>query len=159
MLNVQKKQNKLLQLCTFCRVLALQKTRDNLYQVVGLVAMMLFMMIPAFDLLVVHPKQKLAHLPSSKKPMPEDPFFLEICAGSARVTTCLQSLGLRSSFGVDHKRQKHAGKILVADLTTKTGQDLCLSWINSPSCMGVFCAPHAVHAAAQEAYQFSCTMV
>ena len=56
-------------------------------------------------------------------------------------STCLQSLGLRSSFGVDHKRQRHAGKILVADLTTKTGQDLCWSWIMSPSCMGVFCAP------------------
>jgi len=105
------------------------------------------------------PETKAGSPAKQQKPMPEDPFFLEICAGSARVTTCLQSLGLRSSFGVDHKRQKHAGKILVADLTTKTGQDLCLSWINSPSCMGVFCAPHAVHAAAQEAYQFSCTMV
>lgn len=75
------------------------------------------------------------------KSMPEEPFFIEICAGSARVTTCLQSLGLRSSFGVDHKRQKHAGKILVADLTTKSGQDLCWSWLTPPSCMGAFCAP------------------
>ena len=66
LLNVQEKQNKLLQLCTFCRVLPLQKTRDNLYQTVGLVAMNLFMMIPALDLLVVHLKQKMAHLPSSK---------------------------------------------------------------------------------------------
>ena len=87
------------------------------------------------------PETKDGSPAKQQKPMPEDPFFLEICAGSARVTTCLQSLGLRSSFGVDHKRQKHAGKILVADLTTKTGQDLCWSWINSPSCMGVFCAP------------------
>jgi len=43
------------------------------------------------------------------KPMPKEPFFLEICTGSARVTTCLQSLGLSASFGVDHRRQKHAG--------------------------------------------------
>ena len=73
--------------------------------------------------------------------MPKEPFFLEICAGSARVTTCLQSLGLSSSFGVDHKRLKHAGKVLIADLTTHEGQELCWSWIKSPSCMGVFCAP------------------
>ena len=75
------------------------------------------------------------------KPMPKEPFFLEICAGSARVTTCLQSLGLSSSFGVDHKRQKHAGKVLVADLTTQEGQELCWSWVKSPSCLGIFCAP------------------
>ena len=73
--------------------------------------------------------------------MPKEPFIVEICAGSARVTSCLQSLGLSASFGVDHKRQKNAGKILVADLTSEEGQQLCWSWIRSPSCMGVFCAP------------------
>lgn len=52
-----------------------------------------------------------------------------------------QSLGLSSLFGVDHKRQKHAGKILVADLTSQSRQELCWSWVKSPSCMGVFCAP------------------
>ena len=77
LLNVQKKQNKLLQLCTFCRVLPLQKTRDNLYQTVGLVAMIVFMMITAFDLLVVHPKQKLAHLPSSKSQCRKTPSSLK----------------------------------------------------------------------------------
>ena len=39
----------------------------------------------------------------------QDEFSLEVCAGSARVTWCLQHLGLKSSFGVDHKRQKNLG--------------------------------------------------
>jgi len=73
--------------------------------------------------------------------MPKEPFIIEICAGSARVTSCLQSLGLPTSFGVDHKRQRNAGRVLVADLTSDEGQQLCWSWIRSPSCMGVFCAP------------------
>ena len=50
--------------------------------------------------------------------MPKEPFIIEICAGSARVTSCLQSLGLPTSFGVDHKRQRNAGRVLVADLTS-----------------------------------------
>ena len=77
----------------------------------------------------------------SHKPMPKEPFIIEICAGSARVTSCLQSLGLSTSFGVDHKRQKNAGRVLVADLTSDEGQQLCWSWISSPSCMGFFSAP------------------
>lgn len=75
------------------------------------------------------------------KPIPKEPFILEICAGSARVTSCLQALGLSASFGVVHKKQKHAGRLLVADLTSAEGQALCWTWIKSPSCMGVFCAP------------------
>lgn len=75
------------------------------------------------------------------KDLTTSPFILEICAGSARVTSCLQGLGLTASFGVDHKRQKHAGKIMVADLTSVEGQTLCWSWIKSPNCMGIFCAP------------------
>ena len=78
---------------------------------------------------------------TSAKPMPCEPFILEVCAGSARVTACLQAVGLHASFGVDHKKQKNSGRVLVADLTTKEGQALCWSWIKSPSCMGIFCAP------------------
>ena len=59
----------------------------------------------------------------ANKPMPKEPFIVEVCAGSARVTSCLQSLGLTASF------------------TSEEGQQLCWSWIRSPSCMGVFCAP------------------
>ena len=32
------------------------------------------------------------------KPMPREPFIIEICAGSARVTSCLKALGLAASF-------------------------------------------------------------
>lgn len=79
--------------------------------------------------------------PNVTSHIPADPFFLEICAGSARVTTCLQQLGLKSSFGVDHKRSKDAGRLLVADLTTPEGQALCWQWVKSPNCVGIFCAP------------------
>ena len=67
----------------------------------------------------------------------KEPFILEICAGTARVTSCLQALGLTSSFGVDHKRLKNAGRVLVADLTTPEGQNLCWEWIpffRAPPC-------------------------
>ena len=70
-----------------------------------------------------------------------DPFFIELCAGSARVTTCLQFFGLKSSFGVDHKRQKSSGRLLTADLTTAEGQAVCEQWLASPNCVGIFAAP------------------
>ena len=73
--------------------------------------------------------------------VPADPIFIELCAGSARVTSALQYFGLDSSFGVDHKRQKNAGRLLVADLTTTDGQNLVWTWLSSPNCMGVFAAP------------------
>ena len=71
----------------------------------------------------------------------KDPFFVEVCAGSARVTSCLQFLGLKSSFGVDHKRAKNSGRLLTVDLTTAEGQELCMRWIRSPNCLGIFAAP------------------
>ena len=80
-------------------------------------------------------------LPCQDLHLKNDAFFLEICAGSARVTSCLQHLGLKASFGVDHKRQKNAGRLLVADLTSKEGQALCWKWIRSPNCVGIFVAP------------------
>lgn len=70
-----------------------------------------------------------------------DPFIIELCAGSARVTSCLQYFGLKSSFGVDHKRQRNSGRLLTADLTSDEGQALCMQWLSSPHCMGVFAAP------------------
>lgn len=82
-----------------------------------------------------------AVLPNHACQLKNDPFFLEICAGSARVTSCLQHLGLKSSFGVDHKRQKNSGRLLVADLTSNEGQALCWKWIRSPNCVGIFVAP------------------
>ena len=70
-----------------------------------------------------------------------DPFIIQLCAGSARVTSCLQYFGLKSSFGVDHKRQRNSGRLLTADLTSDEGQALCIQWLSSPHCMGVFAAP------------------
>ena len=71
----------------------------------------------------------------------QSPFFIEICAGSARVTSCLQHLGLSASFGVDHKIHRNAGRVLVADLTTIDGQTLCRLWMSSPNLAGIFVAP------------------
>ena len=82
----------------------------------------------------------------------KEPFILEICAGTARVTSCLQALGLTSSFGVDHKRLKNAGRVLVADLTTPEGQNLCWEWIH-------FSVHHHVElAAVQGVFQSRCPM-
>ena len=89
----------------------------------------------------VAPSSNLHGDPNVTAHIPADPFFLEICAGSARVTTCLQQLGLKSSFGVDHKRCKDAGRLLVADLTSPEGQALCWQWVKSPNCVGIFCTP------------------
>ena len=69
------------------------------------------------------------------------PFVIELFAGSGRVTACLRHLGLVSSFGVDHVLQKNAGRVILCDLTTPEGQQLCLDWINSPLCLAVFAAP------------------
>ena len=71
----------------------------------------------------------------------KDPFIIELCAGSARVTACLQQLGMPASFGVDHVKQKNAGRVLIADLTTKAGRDLCWTWLKSPNCARMFAAP------------------
>ena len=96
---------------------------------------------PAEVLPIISHKCNSQSTPKAATTIPADPFFLEICAGSARVTTCLQQLGLKSSFGVDHKRSKDAGRLLVADLTTPEGQALCWQWVKSPNCVGIFCAP------------------
>ena len=46
-----------------------------------------------------------------------------------------------SSFGVDHVKQQNSGRVLIADLTTKAGKDLCWTWLKSENCVGVFIAP------------------
>ena len=96
---------------------------------------------PIDDSAPVSSDQEPSGHPPIQHGAPTDPFIIEICAGTARVTSCLQALGLKASFGVDHKRIKNAGRVLVADLTAPEGQKLCLEWIQSPSCAGIFCAP------------------
>ena len=69
------------------------------------------------------------------------PIAIEIFAGSARVTAFLRHLGMSDSFGVDHILGKSAGKVVLADLRSESGQELCFSWVKSPSCIGIFAAP------------------
>ena len=69
------------------------------------------------------------------------PFIIEMFAGSARVTACLRYLGLTGCFGVDHILQHNVAKVIPADLTTESGQALFWTWVTSPSCFGVFAAP------------------
>ena len=57
-----------------------------------------------------HPAQPAQGVNSSR--CPQEPFIIELCAGSARVTSCLQHFGLKASFGVDHKRGKNSGRLL-----------------------------------------------
>ena len=69
------------------------------------------------------------------------PFVLEIFAGTARVTSCLRRLGLNSSLGVDHARKMPNAPILISDLTSQDGQELCLLWASSDQLLGIHAAP------------------
>ena len=70
------------------------------------------------------------------------PVVIEVFAGTARVTACLQALGLKQCFGVDHKLVPgRSGKVVVCDLTTPEGQQLARHWLRHPSVHGVFAAP------------------
>ena len=71
----------------------------------------------------------------------ECPVIIEIFCGSARVTASLISLGLDSSFGVDHQRKSTGVPIRCCDLTTTKGQKLLFTWLASPLVKGVFLAP------------------
>ena len=57
------------------------------------------------------------------------------------MTSCLQHLGFKSSFGVNHKLGRNSGRVLIVDLTTAEGQSLCRAWLSSPNLAGVFIAP------------------
>ncbi|CAJ1392013.1 unnamed protein product, partial [Effrenium voratum] len=70
-----------------------------------------------------------------------NPFILEVFAGSGRVTACLRAAGLTNCFGVDHKLVNPVGAVRLADLTTKEGQQLCMKWVKSLLCAGIFAAP------------------
>ena len=69
------------------------------------------------------------------------PVIIEIFAGSARVTACLRSLGLKRCFGVDHVKIMSSGPVMVADLTTDEGMELLWTWLRSPNVLGIFAAP------------------
>ena len=75
------------------------------------------------------------------KRIPDGPVVIELFAGSGRVTAALKALGVRSAFGVDHKKLSTVAPIMIADLTTKAGQSLFMTWMNTPSLAGIFAAP------------------
>ena len=76
-----------------------------------------------------------------KKNLRDGPVVIEMFAGSGRVTTALKAANVRSAFGVDHKRLSHVAPIMVADLTSKTGQSLFMTWMEAPNLAGIFAAP------------------
>ena len=71
----------------------------------------------------------------------EGPVVIEMFAGSGRVTAALKALGVNSAFGVDHRKLSAIAPIMVADLTTRSGQALFMTWVETPSLAGIFAAP------------------
>ena len=76
-----------------------------------------------------------------KKKLKNGPVVIELFAGSGRVTAARKAMNVHSAFGVDHKRLSHIAPIMVADLTTKAGQMLFMTWMETPNLAGIFAAP------------------
>jgi hypothetical protein len=77
----------------------------------------------------------------TKKVFRDGPVVIELFAGSGRLTAALKSSGVFSAFGVDHKKLSSVAPIMIADLTTKNGQALFMTWMNAPNLAGIFAAP------------------
>ena len=91
---------------------------------------------------IVDVPKPLPVVPPVHKSFHGTPVVIELFAGTARVSACLQALGLKQCFGVDHKLiPGRAGKVVVCDLTTQEGQQLTRHWLRHPSVHGVFAAP------------------
>lgn len=60
---------------------------------------------------------------------PEKPFIIELCAGSARVTSCARAIGLTDSFGVDHVKGRNCGTHHVGGFDHKGGQVTCYAMV------------------------------
>ena len=71
----------------------------------------------------------------------EGPVVIELFAGSGRFTAALKANGVHSAFGVDHKKLSSIAPIMIADLTTRAGQTLFLTWLDAPNLAGIFAAP------------------
>ena len=78
---------------------------------------------------------------AAKKRRKDGPIVIEMFAGSGRLTAALKAANIRSAFGVDHKKLSAIAPIMVADLTTKAGQTLFMTWMDSPNLAGIFAAP------------------
>ena len=69
------------------------------------------------------------------------PVVIEIFCGSARLTASLKEVGLKDSFGVDHKLDKAVAAAKRLDLTEETDQLVLFQWLQSPLVVGIFLAP------------------
>ena len=71
-----------------------------------------------------------------------DIVILELCCGTAGVTSCFKRHGLTSCVAVDRFLQKrpHA-RIIQLDLTDPHDQQLVREWLHHPNVLGVFWAP------------------
>ena len=78
---------------------------------------------------------------SNKKFFRDGPVVIELFAGSGRLTAALKSSGVYSAFGVDHKKLSSTAPIMIADLTTKKGQAVFMTWMDAPNLAGIFAAP------------------
>ena len=70
-----------------------------------------------------------------------NPVVIEVFCGSARLTSCMKSLGMTASFGVDHKLDKVVATAKQLDLTLPGHQQTLFMWLRSPLVVGVFLAP------------------
>ena len=77
----------------------------------------------------------------NKKVFREGAVVIELFAGSSRFTAALKANGVHSAFGVDHKKLSSIAPSMIADLTTKAGQSLCMTWMDPPNLAGIFAAP------------------
>jgi hypothetical protein len=67
---------------------------------------------------------------------------VEVFAGTARLTAVIRQLGLRDSFGIDHKiHPKISGPVISLDLTSPTSFEYVLNLIKHPNCIYVHFAP------------------
>ena len=110
--------------------------------------------LKALDLLVVLMFHQLMMWPVSISPCRKSRFFSKYVQGQPVLQLVFQSLGLSSLFGVDHKRQTHAGKILVAYLTS-LGKNFVGHGSNLQAVWECFVPPHVAPAVELEAFQSS----
>ena len=93
------------------------------------------------------PRCNFAHKTSAGKSLQQakvfrdGPVVIELFAGSGRFTAALKANGVHSAFGVDHKKLSSIAPIMLADLTTKAGQTLFMTWMDTPNLAGIFAAP------------------
>ena len=76
------------------------------------------------------PATSLSH---PKKFLRDGPVVIEMFASSGRFTAALKACGVHSAFGVDHKKLSSIAPIMIADLTSRTGQSLFMTWMEAPN--------------------------